>query len=35
MNNEEYKQYLDNIKSNLTDRQRISLSKEYNKLYLI
>ena len=32
MNKEEYKQYLDHIKSNLTDRQRISLSKEYNKL---
>lgn len=32
MNKEEYKQYLDNIKSNLTDKQRISLAKEYNKL---
>ena len=32
MTKEEYKQHLDNIKSNLTNRQRISLAKEYNKL---
>ena len=32
MNNEEYKQHLDYVKSNLTDKERISLGKEYNKL---
>jgi len=32
MNKEEYKQYLDKVKSNLTEKERISLAKEYNKL---
>ena len=32
MNKEEYKQYLDKVKSNLTEKERIRFAKEYNKL---
>ena len=32
MTKEEYKEYLDSCKSNLTEKQRIRFAKEYNKL---
>ena len=32
MTKEEYKEYLNNCKSSLTEKQRIRLAKEYNKL---
>ena len=32
MNNEEYQKYLDNQKSNLNEKQKVRLLKEYNKL---
>lgn len=32
MTREEYTEYINNCKSNLTEKQRISLAKEYNKL---